>query len=187
VLADMGTPQSPTCAISSVYGWRSWNTSSREPLHRHNGIDIIATSGINEGRRVNSPFDATVIHVHPNSVGAAGGHGITLRYICGDTRTHYYVRYFHLQSAPSTLIDDDDNNEVLLNTTTNRYVGPGSQVGLMGGTAGGTNTVRVHLHMDVHVGNAPAGGLPSHSIDPRAFFPYGFVDPWPSLDAAPRP
>jgi len=181
----MGTPQSPTCIISSVYGWRSWNTSSREPLHRHNGIDIVANPpGLNEGRRVNSPFEATVVHVFPN-VGW-GGHGIILRYICEDTETHYYVRYFHLQSAPTTLTDDDE--VVILNATTNNSVRPGSQVGFMGGTdgvnaQGALRTVGVHLHMDVHVGAEPESGFPSHSVDPRAFFPYGFVDPWPSLNA----
>ena len=179
LMADMGTAASPTSRVSSVYGWRSWGSTR---LSFHNGIDLVAITGINEGRRKNNPFpvDGYVVFVYDNIPGA--GNGIVIRYHDYSIRTDFYVRHLHLQHLPARARPDGSSGHLdpSLLLRGGDWVYAGEHVGRMGGTAGPDNNIDVHLHTDVHRGGR--GPNRPRSIDPRAFYEYGFTNPWPDIN-----
>ncbi len=169
ILANMGTPANPAYRISSVYGWREW---AGNPMHRHLGIDIVSNVYPSVGRGVNTPFSGTVVQVFTNPNGSAG-FGITLRYHDPSVQSDFYVRHFHLQSLPARA----DGTQLVVSNQVTR----GEQVGRLGATPPGTSA---HLHTDVHRNHdlRRLGSSWAHTIDPRAFFAPGFVEPWRGLN-----
>ena len=167
VLEGMGTVANPTYRISSVYGYRAWGGRA---LHAHNGVDIVMHTGVSEGRRVNSPFEGTVVHIYRNT--GAAGYGIVLSYFDYDSGTEYFVRFLHLQHHPRRL---NNTNLAAGNTVT-----AGEHVGRLGNTGDSSGA---HLHMDVHRNFDPTvTGNFSRSVDPRVFFADGLIRQWNGLN-----
>ena len=173
VLADMGTPANPNIRISSVYGWRRFYNNGIV-WQRHEGIDLAAINGVNAGRRIYSAFTGEVVQVFTDPSRGAG-YGVNVRFRDDRTDTYFFLRYMHMQSHSRVT-----RNGVIQDVAYGMTINAGEHIGYLGNTG---NSTGPHLHIDVHRHNARTftSGW-AHTIDPRAFFAYGFAEPWRYLN-----
>jgi len=162
VLQDMHTLPYQT---NSIFGWRE-DTPFPHNFDWHNGIDFnLPTRGAIRDHRIYSAFRGYVTGVSLNTTGM--GYAVTMRFEDRDNRVNYYMRYMHMIGTP--LVSSDV------------YLRHRTHIGNVGNTG---NSFGYHLHLDVHrvpSGVRFGGSNRAQQIDPRAFFPPGFVNTRPHI------
>jgi len=180
VLPDMDVQSNHR--VSSVFGYRIMSV-----FEWHNGIDLVSNVTPNEGRRVYSAFTGAVVAVFgtpprpgvPARPHQSMGFGANVRFHDDDNNAYYFLRYMHMRDFTAVVRDGVTIN---LDTPMTLYIG--EHFGFLGNTG---RSYGPHLHIDIHRRNSSTFVVSERTeqIDPRAFFPISFADPWHNLNVRP--
>jgi len=159
---------------NSIYMFR--RASLQSGGNTHAGIDLVvnASPGTIRNHEIYSAFTGYVIRVYTSTTAGTQGRGVAIRYHDEATREWYLASYFHMLNAPVVRLG--------------QRVEAGAHIGNVGDTGSPGN---FHLHLDIHRSSVPPAdpyadppvNPPTmlrnreNTIDPRAFFSFGFVVP----------